>query len=243
MPCPPPDRADHYFTGVPAVASAPRQVELVLPEGRLIRLATDRGVFSASQVDPGTRVLLVEGPPVAPGPTELVDVGCGYGAIAIALALRADPEATVWAVDVNERARDLCRTNAEANGVGEQVRVVAPEDVPDGLLVDQIWSNPPIRVGKDTLHDLLATWLDRLRRPDGHAVLVVHKHLGADSLSTWLTTEGWATERLASRAGYRVLAVSARTTPNPHELGGERRALAPDSPPSSSGSRDPGSAP
>ncbi|MGI8756465.1 MAG: class I SAM-dependent methyltransferase [Acidimicrobiales bacterium] len=243
MPCPPPDRADHYFSPAPGVASAPRQVELVLPEGHLIRLATDRGVFSADHVDVGTRILLVEGPPVAAGPAVLVDVGCGYGAVAITLALRSHPEATVWAVDVNERARGLCRTNARANGVGEKVRVVAPEDVPDGLLVDQIWSNPPIRVGKVSLHDLLTTWLDRLRRPDGHASLVVHKHLGADSLATWLTTEGWATERLVSRAGYRVLTVSARTTPDPHEPGGERRALAPDSPPSSRGSRDPSSAP
>jgi 16S rRNA (guanine1207-N2)-methyltransferase len=114
----------------------------------------------------------------------------------------------VWAVDVNDRARALCAANAEANGVGAQVRVVAPDDVPTDLVVDQVWSNPPIRVGKQQLHTLLSAWLDRLR-PGGTAELVVQKHLGADSLVTWLQAEGWPTERLTSRAGYRVLHVTA----------------------------------
>jgi 16S rRNA (guanine1207-N2)-methyltransferase len=183
-------------------------VELALPEGRLVRLATDRGVFSADQVDPGTRVLLAEGPAVAPGAT-LVDVGCGYGPIAVSLALRAGPGAVVWAVDVNERARDLCRANAAANGVADRVRVVAPDEVPDDLVVDQLWSNPPIRIGKAALHDLLRTWLGRLRPGSGTAALVVQKHLGADSLARWLQDQGWPTTRTSSRAGYRVLAVAA----------------------------------
>jgi len=184
-------------------------VELILPEGRLIRLATDAGVFSAERVDPGTRALLVDGPALPPGPSVLADVGCGYGGIAVALALRAGPSATVWAVDVNERARELCRSNAQANGVGAQVNVVAPDDVPAGLVLDQMWSNPPIRVGKDALHELLRNWLRRLRVPGGSAGLVVQKHLGADSLARWLTAEGWPTERLASRGGYRILSVVA----------------------------------
>ncbi|MBX3287028.1 MAG: methyltransferase [Actinobacteria bacterium] len=208
MPLPQPASGDHYFTSRPGAPSALRRVELVLPEGRLVTLATDRGVFSAQQVDPGTRVLLAEGPPVAVGGT-LVDVGCGYGPIAVALALRAGPEAVVWAVDVNERARDLCRANAAANGVADQVRVVAPEEVPADLVADQIWSNPPIRVGKAVLHDLLRSWLGRLRPTTGSACLVVQKHLGADSLARWLDDQGWPTRRVASRGGYRVLVVDA----------------------------------
>ena len=206
---PQPDQSGHYFSADPAVTSAPAEVELVLPEGRLIRLATDRGVFSADRVDPGTRVLLAEGPPVR-GPV-LADVGCGYGPIAVTLALRA-PEATVWAVDVNERARGLCRANAEANGVAERVRVVAPEDVPADLIVDQVWSNPPIRIGKAALHDLLTSWLERLEPDHGTAELVVQKHLGSDSLARWLEANGWPTTRRASRAGYRLLSVSATET-------------------------------
>jgi 16S rRNA (guanine1207-N2)-methyltransferase len=181
-------------------------VELALPEGRLLQLATDRGVFSAGKVDDGTRLLLAEGPPVT-GAEVLADVGCGYGPIAVAIALRA-PDATVWAVDVNERARALCRANADAHGVGSRVHVVSPEEVPADLVVDQIWSNPPIRVGKEALHDLLTGWLARLRPGSGTAALVVQKHLGADSLARWLVAQGWPTERSTSRAGYRILAVS-----------------------------------
>ena len=167
-------------------------------------LLTDRGVFSGSQVDPGTRILLAEPFDLAET-TTLVDLGCGYGPVAIALALRSDPGTLVWAVDVNERARDLCRDNAEANGVGDRVRVVAPEEFPADLVIDQIWSNPPIRVGKAVLHDLLQTWLGRLAPGTGTATMVVQKHLGSDSLARWLEQNGWPTERLTSRAGYRIL--------------------------------------
>lgn len=207
MPPSQPEQADHYFSAAPQGPSAPAVVELALPEGRLLKLATDRGVFSAGKVDDGTRALLAEGPPVGDARV-LADVGCGYGAIAVTLALRA-PDAEVWAVDVNERARQLCTANAAAHGVGDRMRVVSPDDVPAELVVDQVWSNPPIRVGKDVLHDLLRTWLTRLRPGTGTAALVVQKHLGADSLARWLVEQGWPTARTASRAGYRILAVRA----------------------------------
>lgn len=209
MPSPQPERADHYFSADPTTASAPKTIELVLPEGRLIPLTTDRGTFSPDQVDDGTRALLAEGPMV-PSSGVLADVGCGYGPIAVTLAMRGGPGVEVWAVDVNERARDLCRANAEANGVGDRIRVVAPEDVPADLVVDQVWSNPPIRIGKPALHDLLTAWLDRLAPGTGTAELVVQKHLGADSLARWLGDRGWTTERTASRGGYRILHVAAR---------------------------------
>jgi 16S rRNA (guanine1207-N2)-methyltransferase len=191
------------------VPSAPRTIELILPEGRLIRLTTDRGTFSPERVDDGTRALLVEGPAL-PDAGTVVDVGCGYGPIAVTLALRSGPEVSVVAVDVNERARDLCRANAEANGVGDKVTVLAPDDVPADLTIDQLWPNPPIRIGKPALHELLTTWLGRLRPGTGSAALVVQKHLGADSLARWLGDQGWSTERTASRAGYRILQVQAR---------------------------------
>jgi 16S rRNA G1207 methylase RsmC len=82
-----------------------------------------------------------------------------------------------------------------------------PDDVPDDVQFDGIWSNPPIRVGKHALHDLLQRWLPRLA-PNAAATLVVHKHLGADSLAQWLQDEGWAAERQSSRAGYRLLRVA-----------------------------------
>lgn len=193
-----------YFASSPTVASDPGEVPLALPDLTL-RLATDRGVFGRERVDAGTRLLLLESPPPPLGAVDLVDVGCGYGPIALTMAHRS-PEATVWAVDPNERARALCRANAEAAGVADRVRVVAPDDVPPDLVAAAIWSNPPIRVGKAALHALLLEWLPRLAS-GGEAVLVVQKHLGADSLATWMRAEGWGVDRLVSRAGYRLLRV------------------------------------
>jgi 16S rRNA (guanine1207-N2)-methyltransferase len=179
-------------------------VRLDLPDVSFT-LQADRGVFSAGRIDPGTKVLLLEGPAPAAG-GDLLDLGCGYGPIALALAARS-PGATVWAVDVNERALDLARANAEAAGL-TNVRVVSPDDVPADLRFAELWSNPPVRVGKAVLHDLLDTWLARLA-DDGRALLVVQKHLGADSLHRWLEQRGWDVERRASRMAYRVLVVRA----------------------------------
>lgn len=198
------DAQGHYFAPDPAVGSRRSSVRLDLPDRSLV-LTTDRGVFASDRVDAGTKHLLLD----APNPPEtgtFVDLGCGYGAIACTLAARA-PLATVWAVDVNSRALDLCRHNAEQLAL-PNVRVAEPAEVPDALAVDLIWSNPPIRIGKQALHELLDGWLARLR-PSGRAVLVVHKNLGADSLQRWLDGRGRPTERLSSRAGYRILEVHA----------------------------------
>lgn len=192
----------HYFSPSPGVASRPATVRLDLPDAAFT-LQADRGVFSAGRVDPGTKVLLLEAP--APPPAgHLLDLGCGYGPIALTLAHRA-PGATVWAVDVNERALDLTRANAATAGLAN-VRVATPDDVPPDVRFAAIWSNPPVRVGKAALHDLLDRWLPRLEA-DGRALLVVQKHLGADSLHRWLQERGWQVERLTSRMAYRVLEV------------------------------------
>jgi 16S rRNA (guanine1207-N2)-methyltransferase len=194
----------HYFDREPDAPSRPASVDLVLPDLRL-RLRTDRAVFAGGAVDPGTKYLLLDGPQPEPGARQLLDLGCGYGPIALALATRA-PGATVWAVDVNERARALCAANArDARLVN--VKVVAPDEIPEDIVFDGIWSNPPIRVGKDALHALLTRWLARLA-PDSHAALVVQKHLGSDSLARWLGEQGWSVTRLGSRRGYRLLDVS-----------------------------------
>jgi 16S rRNA (guanine1207-N2)-methyltransferase len=190
----------HYFEEQPGIPSQPRRVELWLPDMSLT-LATDRGVFGYRQVDAGSKLLLLKAPLPPPRGT-LLDLGCGVGTLAIPMARRS-PEAVVWAVDVNERALDLCRANAATNDASN-VRVTAPEEVPGDLRFDCIWSNPPIRIGKPALRGLLSSWLNRLA-PDGYAVLVVQKHLGSDSLQRWLTEQGFPTERLASSSGYRVL--------------------------------------
>jgi 16S rRNA (guanine1207-N2)-methyltransferase len=207
----PPAAPGHYFQASPTVDPDERSVTLALPD-LSVELRTARGVFARERVDPGTKLLLLEAPRPEPTARTLVDVGCGYGPIAVALALRA-PAATVWAVDVNERARGLCEANAAAAGVGERVRVCAPDDVPADLRVDGVWSNPPVRVGKAVLHELLLRWLGRLA-DDAHAWLVVQRHLGADSLAAWLGGQGWQADRRASRQAYRVLDVH-RQLPGP----------------------------
>ncbi len=164
-----------------------------------LALATDRAVFSHSAIDAGTKYLLME----APKPPEagtLLDLGCGYGPIACALARRS-PGAHVVAVDINERARQLCVDNAAAN---ELPNVTVDTDAPGPFAA--IYSNPPIRIGKVALHALLTTWLARLD-VGAPAYLVVHQHLGADSLQRWLSESGWAAERYGTRQGYRILDV------------------------------------
>lgn len=197
---------DHYFTAQPASPDERRLLRVQLA-GREVEVETAGGIFSPDHVDLGTRVLL-DHVPAPPSQGDLLDLGCGWGPVALTLALES-PDARVWAVDVNERALDLTRRNAERIGV-TNLRAVRPEEVPDDVLFAAIWSNPPIRVGKVALHAMLTHWLGR-RAPGGEAHLVVGKNLGADSLQRWIAAElGVAVDRTASAKGFRVLAVHDR---------------------------------
>jgi 16S rRNA (guanine1207-N2)-methyltransferase len=190
----------HYFEQRPAVVSAEEQIRVVVP-GASFTMRTDRGVFSHGRLDQGTAVLLRSVPPPPPSGVGL-DLGCGAGPIAVTMALRS-PGLQVWATDVNERARALCAANARGAGASN---VTVADSVPDDVRFDAIWSNPPIRIGKAALHDLLQAWLARLV-PSGSAWLVVQRHLGADSLHRWLVDTGFPTDRAASAKGYRLLHV------------------------------------
>lgn len=169
------------------------------------RFETANGVFSADGLDLGTAVLLRTHTP-RPDAVRLLDLGCGFGPLAVGLAV-ASPRAQVDAVDVNPRALALTRDNARALGVGDRVQALTPEEADPEARYDEIWSNPPIRIGKPALHALLATWLPRLAE-GGVARLVVGRNLGADSLQRWLIEEGWSCERTASAKGFRVFAVT-----------------------------------
>jgi 16S rRNA (guanine1207-N2)-methyltransferase len=191
---------EHYFTARPGAPHRPGRVHVVLPDVHL-ELRTDSGMFSPGRLDAGTRLLLETAPPPPPA-GDLLDLGCGYGPLALVLAARS-PAATVWAVDVNERALALCAANAQRAGLAN-VRCAAPGDPALPARFGLLWSNPPIRVGKAALHELLASWLARLA-PGGAAFLVVQRNLGSDSLQRWLAEAGWPASRLAARGGYRVL--------------------------------------
>jgi 16S rRNA G1207 methylase RsmC len=191
---------EHYFTADPSV---PFRREPFTCEvwGHRLALVSGSGVYSRGRLDMGTAVLLRE--TVPPGPGRVLDLGCGYGVIGLAVATTV-AGAVVTGVDVNERALVLANENAVALGVADRFTALLPQAVPDAATYDEIWPNPPIRIGKPALHALLLTWLPRLA-PGGRAVMVVGKHLGADSLQRWLGEQGFPTTRLAGDKGFRVL--------------------------------------
>lgn len=198
-------RAEQYFTAEPSSKDVRHRMTVTL-RGHEADVQTSSGVFSGRRVDLGTSVLLRHAPE-EPERGEFLDLGCGWGAIALALAMDR-PEAHVHAVDVNERAIELTRANAEANHC-PNVRAGVAADVPGDLEFDLIWSNPPIRIGKEELHALLMAWLPRLA-PGGAAYLVVQRNLGSDSLMRWLAEalgERFAVGKHASSKGYRVIEV------------------------------------
>lgn len=194
----------HYFVSNPSLPEKRRRIGVEL-RGRHVDVVTAAGVFSPGDLDKGTAALLRTVPD--PQGTDLLDIGCGWGPITIALA-QAAPEARVTAVDVNQRSLQLTAENARSLGL-TGVETALPQDVPEGRTFDTIWSNPPIRVGKDALHEILTTWLPRLN-PGGTAWLVVQKNLGGDSLQRWLAqtlTADFRVERAATDKGFRIIAV------------------------------------
>ena len=196
---------EQYFVARPASPDQRRTIQVELA-GRTCQVEVSHGVFSSGRLDLGTSVLLKRAPrPPAEG--DFLDLGCGWGPIALSMAMQS-PKARVYAVDTNLRALNLTASNAQIQGI-DRVRTLTPEQVPDDLRFDLIWSNPPIRVGKAALHDLLMTYLPRLK-PQGRAYLVVQRNLGADSLIPWLAEalgSGWTVEKYASAKGYRVIEV------------------------------------
>ncbi len=201
--------SEHYFSTSPSGDLVLRTIPVRLA-GRELEVTTANGIFSPERIDTGTQVLLGHTPAPPPG-GDFLDLGCGWGPIALTLALES-PRATVWAVDVNERALDLVRRNAEALGL-TNINACKPEDVPDQVRFRTIWSNPPIRVGKNELHAMLAHWLPRLDA-GSDAWLVVARNLGSDSLHRWLQGElpaDFAVLRAATSKGFRVLRVRHRS--------------------------------
>ncbi|MBT1002735.1 methyltransferase [Paenarthrobacter sp. DKR-5] len=197
--------SDHYFSSQPSVAADFRPLEVALA-GAPRRLTTSSGIFSPDRIDKGTAVLLADVPP-PPASGNLLDIGCGWGPVALTLALLS-PEADVYAVDVNERCVELTRRNAAALGLG-RLTAGTPGQIDPSVRFDCIWSNPPIRVGKEELHALLRLWLNRLA-PGGDAWLVVQKNLGADSLQRWIAGEfgeGFSVSRASTSGGFRLLRV------------------------------------
>jgi len=209
---------EQYFTTQPQVASVAHTKQqnfaVLRVADRELTIGTDRGVFSRKGIDQGTMVLL-ESAARPPSTGNFLDLGCGAGPIALTLAAYS-PNATVYAIDINDRARELTDSNAQRNRLSNVV-TCAPNQMDEAIQVDVLWSNPPIRIGKQELHALLLTWLSRLSTT-GEAWLVINRNLGSDSLAVWLTEQGYSVERLTSKRGFRVLRVTPIREPGQPEL-------------------------
>ncbi|TYC99128.1 methyltransferase [Arthrobacter echini] len=196
--------SQHYFSAQPTGPDTRRPLTVVLA-GERRDLVTASGLFSPDGIDKGTAILLDHVP--APSGRHLLDIGCGWGPLALSMAL-ASGDAAVHAIDVNERCVALTTENARRLGL-DHVVATTPDAVDGDLEFDTIWSNPPIRIGKQELHALLLRWLPRLA-PDGRAWLVVQKNLGADSLQRWLgeaLPEQFAVRRAHTAKSFRVLEI------------------------------------
>jgi 16S rRNA G1207 methylase RsmC len=194
--------AEHYFSEQPTGEFKPKKIFTSIA-GERVELFTAGGTFSPDHMDTGTAILLEHSDEAAPI-GNLLDLGCGWGPIALTLAKKF-PDAKIWAVDVNERSLELTRMNAQKLGLSNVITAL-PDQVPVDMEFTGIWSNPPIRIGKEALHDLLAKWLPRLQ-PECEAYLVVSKDLGADSLLKWMQSEfsDLASERIETAKGFRIL--------------------------------------
>jgi 16S rRNA G1207 methylase RsmC len=193
---------EHYFSEQPTGEFKPKTITTSI-NGSRVELFTAGSTFSPDHMDTGTAILL-EHADNAPNTGNLLDLGCGWGPIALTLATRC-PESTVWAIDVNERSLELTRMNAKKLGL-TNIRVAHVDEVPSDILFTGIWSNPPIRVGKEALHSILKLWLPRLA-DECEAYLVVSKDLGADSLLKWMQAEfaELESERIETAKGFRIL--------------------------------------
>lgn len=197
---------NHYFASSPEGPLVPREITVTL-NGNKYSVLTAGGIFSPEHIDQGTQVLLTHLEKANPS-GNFLDIGCGWGPIALALALHS-PKAVIYAIDVNQRSLELTKLNAERLGISNII-VCKPEEVPHDIQFDEIWSNPPIRVGKVVLHEILTLWINRLTT-GGTARLVVQKNLGSDSLHKWLTQEfspEFESTRIDSSKTFRVLKVT-----------------------------------
>ena len=196
---------EHYFSADPQSQVTFREIEFHAA-GHEFAVETASGTFSTSGLDKGTKILLDEFAEF-PSSGNILDLGCGWGPISLAIA-KSSPETTIWALDVNQRSLELVRRNAARHGL-TNIKPVLADEIPNEISFDGIWSNPPIRVGKTVLHDLMKTWLPRLAK-GGRAMLVVQKQLGADSLLTWIQNEfpELTARRYSTDKGFRILEVT-----------------------------------
>ncbi|MFD2707306.1 class I SAM-dependent methyltransferase [Salibacterium lacus] len=192
--------AGHYFDESPERKSEQRVVTAQL-RGKRMSFHSDHGVFSKSEVDYGTRMLLeVYRFPEMEG--DILDIGCGYGSIGLTLAAEADR--TIWMTDVNERALSLAAQNAEKDGLSN-TRIMKSSlfEALEGEKFASVISNPPVRAGKETVHALFEKAYDHLCSK-GTFWTVLQKKQGAPSAKEKLKTVFDSVDIEARKKGYYI---------------------------------------
>jgi len=194
--------SEQYFAAKPQSASQGSRFDARL-RGRMLVFEVDRGVFSRGGIDFGSR-LLIEAVQLMPG-DRVLDLGCGYGAVGVALAA-SNADTRITMVDVNERAVLCAQKNAVRNGVAKQVEIMQRDGL-SGLAPEVDFSviacNPPIRAGKETVYRLLAEAAQKLTR-EGRLYVVIQKKQGADSALRYLRDLSLQVAIIAKEGGYRV---------------------------------------
>lgn len=193
---------NHYYSKNPTVEHEEKNWNFELL-GNDFSFVTDNGVFSKNTVDYGSRVLLA-----ALSNTsftgKVLDVGCGYGPIGLALA-KKNPEAHFDLVDVNELALELAKKNVAQNQVAN-VSIYESNAYTNVKADDYeaIVTNPPIRAGKQVVHDILANAYDHLK-VGGTLTAVLQKKQGAPSAKKKMTEVFGNCEVILKDKGYFIL--------------------------------------
>ena len=189
---------DHYYTEIPSSAHDERRVAL-RALGNELTFITDAGVFSRDGLDRGTEVLL-EALPALSG--RVLDLGCGWGAVGVALGKRW-PGLEIVMTDINSRAVGLARRNLTENGVKATVVQGDGFAAVEGKF-DAIVTNPPIRAGKAVIYGLFAQARDHLK-PGGALYVVIRKQQGAPSALKYLKEIYARAETVGRGSGFHVL--------------------------------------
>lgn len=196
--------SNHYYTKNPETES--KETSWTFPlRDREFRFISDSGVFSKKTVDFGSRLLIESFQLNEEVAGDILDVGCGYGPMGLALA-HAYPARLVEMVDVNERALSLARRNAEANNI-RNVKVYESntyDQVPEGRQFAAIVSNPPIRAGKQVVHRILSEAHTHLL-PGGTLTVVIQKKQGAPSAEQKMLDVFGNVEVIARDKGYWII--------------------------------------
>lgn len=195
---------EHYFSSDPA---APKKTVRIAMQvgGKQLELEAASGTFSSGRLDAGTAVLLKHDDHF-PKDGNVLDIGCGWGPIGLSIA-SLNKNSTVYGIDINQRSIEQSNLNSKSLGL-KNFTAMHSRDLPEDLRFSAIWSNPPIRVGKKILHELMESFIPRLE-PGGRAMLVVQKNLGADSFQRWLSNRFPEAEvsRVGTDKGYRVISL------------------------------------